>query len=421
MNYLKLISSSIFISLLISSQVVICQNKKPILLDTSQYEKAARTLGNYLLEVQDIKTKSWSTVWNPNAIDAITSFYAIGSLNRLSNVINEKKYKEAAEQSLHWWIDNMFLDNKEKCGKWIWSFDNKVDSIKGWEKGEWEKCEGALISQYYPEKDGFKEVHVGSINARDGATLGIDLIKKFSNNEKILLLLKKWFVSDLENKSPKSGNSKYRGFMTVQSLTDSNHDGYLEISPAYSLWGGRHQASLVNAQMILDLRELGMKTQVEERAEWLIHVVKNTITGNFYETFDVDKKLPSVGYKSNFTFGNGQVVEGLLVAYELCRKKIYLTSALEALDWLIKNQAYIDNKLVYFTEDKVYRTFTAVPALCKAYKLTGNKNYLIYAMATCDWIISQMKLPFNGFEDKNAWTVAEGLEALVSVCELKSK
>jgi len=170
--------------------------------------------------------------------------------------------------------------------------------------------------------------------------------------------------------------------------------------------------------MILDLKELGLIKLIKERAEWLVNVMKNKITGNFFETFDVDNGLPSVGYKSNFTFANGQVVEGLFAAYEVCKEKKYLFSALEALDWLIKTQAYIDNKIVFFTEDKVYRTFTAVPALCKAYSLTGKKEYLIYALATGDWIISQMKLPFDGFEDKNAWTVAEGLEALVSICEM---
>ena len=418
MDIKKIIPLFIIIIILLYSQIIKCQNYKKNIFNSSKYLKAAITLGDYLLEVKDNDTKSWSTVWNPKATDAISSFYAMCALYRLTKISNENKFKEAAEKSIQWWIENMFLDEEEKCSKWNWFIDNKVQEIKGWENGEWEKCSGGFVAQYYKEKDGNRAVRVGTINTRDGATLGIEILKNLPEQESNIELLKNWFTTDLANKSPKSGKTGYRGYMTVQSMVDTNKNGYIEISPQYSLWGGRYQSSLVNAQMILDLKELGLIKLIKERAEWLVNVMKNKITGNFFETFDVDNGLPSVGYKSNFTFANGQVVEGLFAAYEVCKEKKYLFSALEALDWLIKTQAYIDNKIVFFTEDKVYRTFTAVPALCKAYSLTGKKEYLIYALATGDWIISQMKLPFDGFEDKNAWTVAEGLEALVSICEM---
>ncbi|MEW6508061.1 MAG: hypothetical protein AB1432_09990 [Bacteroidota bacterium] len=61
----------------------------------------------------------------------------------------------------------------------------------------------------------------------------------------------------------------------------------------------------------------------------------------------------------------------------------------------------IDNNILYFTEDKFYQPFAAVSALSKAYKLTGNKDYLIITRAVGNWIINQMKSPFEGFADKN--------------------
>ncbi|MDQ7818039.1 MAG: hypothetical protein RDU14_13510 [Melioribacteraceae bacterium] len=397
---------------------IIAQNENKLLISENIYLDAAMELGDYLLKVQDKNTKSWSMVWNEEATDAIVSFYAIGSLNRLSKVANNSKYFDAAIESITWWLENMFLGDKDKCKEWIWNFDNKIAPIKGWNEGEWKKCEGAFLSQYYPQKDGYSNVRVGSIHMRDGATLGVELVKKLPNAEMIIKSMKKWYISDLDNKAPFSGNSNHRGFLTMQSFTDRNNDGFLEILEEYSLWGSRHQSALVNAQMIPDLIELGLISQAEERAEWLLEIMQNKINGNLYEMFDMDKGIQSVGYKSNFTFANGQVAEGLLVAYEHTNKKKYLDAALLALDWLIKTQAHIDNNVVYFTEDKVYRTFSAVPALCKAYMITGRIDYLIYAKSAGDWIISQMKTPFDGFEDKNAWTVAEGLEAIVSLCEI---
>ncbi len=41
--------------------------------------------------------------------------------------------------------------------------------------------------------------------------LGFEIIKGMPNLEKIISLLKKWFLSVLENIAPYSGNSKLRG------------------------------------------------------------------------------------------------------------------------------------------------------------------------------------------------------------------
>jgi hypothetical protein len=382
----------------------------------TNYLNAAIEMGDYLIRVQDKNTKSWSMPWNEEAVDGIVSFYAIGALNKLYKVTDEKKYFNSAFESIKWWIENMFLDEKGKCKAWNWLIGDRITKIMDWKGREWEKCEGAFLSQYYPHKNGYTEVRAGTIHTRDGATLSIGLIKKLPNAERIFELMKRWFQSDINNKAPYSGKTNYRGFLTMQSIIEN--DGIGEVDKEYALWGSRHQSALVNAKMIPDLIELGLLQQAEERAQWLLEIMKNKITGSFYEIFDVDKGIQSVGYKSNFTFANGQVIEGLLFAYEHTKNRVYLEAALDALNWLINTEAIIDNNYVFFTEDKVYRTFAAIPALCKAYKITGNKDYLIFARATGDWIISQMNSTFEGFEDKNAWTVAEGLEALVSICEI---
>lgn len=396
---------------------LICQTRAKDLVNKTHYLDSAIEMGDYLIRVQDKNTKSWQMPWNKEAIDAIASFYAIGALNKLNKITNDKKYLDAAIESIKWWLDNMFLGEKNKCLEWNWLINDKVKKIKRWGENEWEKCEGAFLSHYYINKEGYPSVKAGTIHARDGATLGVELIKKIPNSERIIESMRKWFQTDLNNKAPYSGDTNYRGFLTMQNIIEN--DGKGEISKEYSLWGSRQQSALVNAKMIPDLIELGLLKQAVERAEWLLEIMRNRITGSFYEMFDVDKGIQSVGYKSNFTFANGQIIEGLLVAYEHTKNEEYLEAALDALNWLINTQAIIDNKLVYFTEDKVYRTFSAVPALCKAYKITGKKDYLIYARAVGDWIIAQMKNPFEGFEDNNSWTVAEGLEALVSICEIE--
>ncbi|NMB80613.1 MAG: hypothetical protein GYA14_02210 [Ignavibacteria bacterium] len=246
--------------------------------------------------------------------------------------------------------------------------------------------------------------------------MGVELIKMLPNSVKILRSMLKWFQSDLDNKAPYSGNTNFRGFLTMQSIIENNGVG--EVAKEYSLWGNRNQYALVNAKMIPDLIALGLLKEAEERAKWLLEIMRNNISGNFYEMFDLDNGIQSVGYKNNFTFATGQIIEGLLLIYKMTKNIKCLDAALEALEWLINTQAIIDNKVVFFTEDKVYRTFAAVPALCKAYRITENNDYLIYARSAGDWIISQMKDPFEGFEDNNAWTAAEGLEALVNICEI---
>ncbi|HOJ19654.1 MAG TPA: glycoside hydrolase family 127 protein [Ignavibacteriaceae bacterium] len=416
MRYLIYLYITILCILAVIPNNLIGQSRDKELSNKTQYLNAAIEMGDYLIRVQDKVTKSWHMPWNKEATDAIASFYAIGALNKLSVITNDKKYFNAAIESISWWLENMFLGEKSKCLEWNWLINDRVTKARSWDENEWDKCEGAFLSQYYTSKDGYPSVRAGTIHTRDGATLGVDLIKKLPNTDRIIESMRKWFQSDLDNKATYSGDTNFRGFLTLQSIIENG--GKLEVSREYSLWGSRQQSALVNAKMIPDLIELGLLKQAEERAEWLLEVMKNRITGSFYEMFDLDKGIQSVGYKSNFTFATGQVIEGLLVAYEYTKNRNYLESALDALKWLINTQAIIDNKIVYFTEDKVYRTFAAVPALCKAYRITGNNDYLIYARSAGDWIISQMKDPFEGFEDNNAWTAAEGLEALVNICEI---
>ncbi|NMB80614.1 MAG: hypothetical protein GYA14_02215 [Ignavibacteria bacterium] len=82
-------------------------------------------------------------------------------MNKLYKVTNEERYLNAAIESIKWWIENMFLGEKNKCIEWNWIINDRVTKIERRKDGEWEKCEGAFLSQYYPSKDGYSSVKVG--------------------------------------------------------------------------------------------------------------------------------------------------------------------------------------------------------------------------------------------------------------------
>ena len=55
--------------------------------------------------------------------------------------------------------------------------------------------------------------------------------------------------------------------------------------------------------------------------------------------------------------------------------------------------------------------------MANAYRVTGRKNYLVYAVAGADWLIDQMETPFQGYEN-NPWSVIETLEAIEAILSL---
>lgn len=410
---------SLFVSISALSTTGVPEATKTDIVGIQRYLEAAVKLGDYLLTIQDPETKSWSLPWDPNAVDCIPTFHAVITLQELTQVTGDPKYSVAGKEALEWWLNNMFLGDEDICSQWTWAYGGTVGQVEGWEKDEWDKCQGAFVSQYWPEKAGFEGVRACTVYLRDGVAVPARALVQYGmEKEECVAALKRWFLTDLEKKRPESDRSGYYAYMTVQTFVDTDGNRLLEIEPSYSHWGVRWQSALMNAQAMIALFELGMVTEADQLGEWLIHVMYDSVTQEFYQLFDVDRAVPLVGYASDATFSNANVAEALLVAYKYTSKGSYLDYALRVLNRLISVEAVADNNVVYFTEPEIYRTYKVIPALVEAYRLTSERDYLVYALAAADWIIAQMPEPFAGFADKNAWTVAEALEAILSVCEL---
>lgn len=104
--------------------------------------------------------------------------------------------------------------------------------------------------------------------------------------------------------------------------------------------------------------------------------------------------------KPEIVFNTGQVIRGMIAAYEQSDNKIYLESAVRAGDWLaeiLHPEGYWKTHAL-MNQPRVYDTFVDAPLL-DLFRLTGNKKYQQVAVKNLEWVINE-KMHDNGwFED----------------------
>lgn len=104
--------------------------------------------------------------------------------------------------------------------------------------------------------------------------------------------------------------------------------------------------------------------------------------------------------KPEIVFNTGQVIRGMIAAFELSGDHKFLDSAAKAGRWLtgIQHPAGYWQTHALMGKARVYDTFVDVPLL-ELYKLTGDENFRKAAVRNLDWVIRE-KMHENGwFED----------------------
>jgi hypothetical protein len=120
-----------------------------------------------------------------------------------------------------------------------------------------------------------------------------------------------------------------------------------------------------------------------EAANWLVKIQK-----------------PSGGWQSGYVhqnkeevvFNTGQVLRGLLTAYDINPDENYKNALVKACDWLVATQEENGSwiKTAFMQQPRVYDSYVVHPML-QVFELTNNESYKKAAIKNLDWILTQQK------------------------------
>jgi hypothetical protein len=130
-------------------------------------------------------------------------------------------------------------------------------------------------------------------------------------------------------------------------------------------------------------RKSTINNHIIEAANWLVKIQK-----------------PSGGWQSGYihqnkdevVFNTGQVLRGMLTAYDINPDDQYKNALVKACDWLASTQEEDGSwtKTAYMQKPRVYDSYVAHPMI-QVYELTGNETYKKSAIKNLDWICTQQK------------------------------
>lgn len=122
-------------------------------------------------------------------------------------------------------------------------------------------------------------------------------------------------------------------------------------------------------------------------ADWLLKIQKPS--GGWQSAY-LEHNRPEV------VFNTGQVLRGLIIAYQLTNDKKYLDSMVRACDWLADTQEENGSwiKTAYMNQARVYDSYVDHPLLM-VWQLTKTEKFKLTAEKNLNWILTQ-QLP-NGW------------------------
>jgi hypothetical protein len=126
-------------------------------------------------------------------------------------------------------------------------------------------------------------------------------------------------------------------------------------------------------------------------ASWLVSVQKES---GGWQGGRMDDNMPEV------VFNTGQVIRGLLAAYQYDRNEAFLESITKACDWLcrIQHPGGFWKEHASMSQARVYDSFVDVP-LIRAGLMTGNQQYVQAAIKNLEWIVRQKQTSNGWFQD----------------------
>jgi uncharacterized protein YyaL (SSP411 family) len=128
-----------------------------------------------------------------------------------------------------------------------------------------------------------------------------------------------------------------------------------------------------------------------EAADWLITVQKPS--GGFQGECIDDNRAEVV-------FNTGQVIRGLLSAYNQTKQNRYLQAAVKAGDWLcdMQDAEGFWKKHAFMNVPRVYDSYVDAPLLL-LHQITGNERYKACAIRNLNWIVEKKQQANGWFED----------------------
>ncbi len=126
-------------------------------------------------------------------------------------------------------------------------------------------------------------------------------------------------------------------------------------------------------------------------ADWLISIQKPS---GGWQSLYIEHDRPEV------VFNTGQVIRGMIAAYQQTKDEKYLNSAVKAADWLcgIQNEKGYWEQHVFMGVARVYDSYVVAPML-ELYQITKNETYKKAAEKSINWIISEKQKPNGWFAD----------------------
>ncbi|MEK6984368.1 MAG: hypothetical protein AABX33_07375 [Nanoarchaeota archaeon] len=178
-----------------------------------------------------------------------------------------------------------------------------------------------------------------------------------------------------------------------------NNDG--GVSALYSLYEGWHASYSETTGYIIPTmfnyyyktKEQYIRKSAITMAEW--ELTKQMENGAFPGATVGDKEFPIV-------FNTGQVIFGMVRAFQETKDSKYKKAAVRAANWLVRvqNKKGCWDEFDYLGKIHTYNTRTAW-ALLKVYEITKCRPYLKAAIKNIDWAVGQQRE--NGWFEKNAF------------------
>lgn len=220
------------------------------------------------------------------------------------------------------------------------------------------------------------------------------------------LYLSKEILKDALNIRNKICNNEKHVKAAINWLLEAqkaNNDG--GVAALYSLYEGWHASYPETTGYIIPTmfnyynktKNETIKESAMQMADW--ELTKQMQNGAFPGGAIDNKEFPIV-------FNTGQVIFGVVRAYQETKEIKYKKSAIKAADWLVKiqNKNGCWDKFDYLGKIHTYNTRTAL-ALLRVYDLTKKGSYLKAAAKNIDWALKQQL--DNGWFKHNAFYEAQ--------------
>ena len=194
--------------------------------------------------------------------------------------------------------------------------------------------------------------------------------KKFKEKEKkvALSLSINWLLSSQK----KNQDGGFRTFYIVDKWTSSYPEtsGYI-IPTLYNYI--KHQQD----------RKEEIEKSIIQCGNWLVEIQKPS---GGWQSYYVEHNRPEV------VFNTGQVIRGLIIAYQITKEEKYLSSIKKACDWLVEIQEEDGSwiKMASMQQPRVYDSYVSHPLLM-VYGITKNENYKQAAIKNLNWILTQQQ------------------------------